>query len=490
MIRAFRILLIYGGQESYDLAESMRAKICNSNYPVIVTIVDNNYTGRKATESITQRIFEAIDGNDYAIVFLTKALAIQQPENEKNIYTAKPNLWLEIGYTRKMIDPKYIKYLANFPYSLIKSGEYLVASDLPNVSYEEVSDTNTVDHIWRKFSGQLCSEGILSELPVDKKDLLLFNPSYKTDFRQLFSDAELEKLSGVHPEKQYHMLWDHWLDGHREFSNADSRKYIAQYTIDQWHLLYLFERVVFLVLFPASLQQDIREFMYKNYSGMPENLEKYSKLYNAVIDYIKSHDGKQGPKTYQRIYKSIKDAYGEMENVAPIVSIIAKNYCGLACYNQVRSYVNGNMELDTEMSQKLLNEARECFTYVIENDSIDGLGDTLEVFVGFAAYNLARVCQMQGDIYNANDYFWKAIKAREALSKEKKFPKVMQLYYRSELYHAQIDYYQFAQSHPELEIELEEGLVERIKREIEEMSKTVQFSVPLFQHVLNKLKRV
>lgn len=488
MIRMFKLLLIYGGEESKSQAERMKRAIQRSYMPVIVTVVDNNYYGAYAVEAESERIFNAIDGSHYAIAFLTKALALQ--ENKDNAqYTAKPNLWLEIGYLRKVVDPRFIKYLCTFPHRCLGTNEFLTASDLPTAHFFELNGKNTVSQIWKALATQLCNENILPTLPTKRESSLIFCSEYRTDYRYLFTENELKALSVSHPEKQYYILWDKWYCEHQEFSTVEYRTEIDTSVFDQWHMLYLFERIVFLTLFPASLKKDILKFLY-HYVGNDPVMECCACIYNDVITYIKEHNTTQLPSFYQGLFDDIQKHQEQLDECAPIVDIIVQNYSGLLRLNEVRAYENNKMFCSEEWRHKCLDDAEKYFMYVIKRAGNTYLGDTEEVFQGFAEYNLARVLQMRDRYIEASSHYRRAIQIRKNLSEADCFPKVIKLYFLSELFHAEIDLYKLALAHPDIKVDLPKNLIKQISDTIDEMSMTVQFSVPLFQHVKDKLEKL
>lgn len=486
MIRFFKILLIYSGDESKNVANDMKEAIRKSNFPVIVTVVDDEYYSNRSQETLSDKIFAAIDGSHYVISFLTKAITIQH--DKKSIhYTARPNLWFELGYMRNVVKPKYIKYLCTFPYTCIESKEFLIASDLPEADFKELTEKNTVTKIWKEFAIQLCNENILPILPQKGASRLLFNSEYKTDYRYLFTQDELEALSNAHPENQYYILWDKWHSEHELFLMLENQNKAKNRKLIHWHLLYLFERVVFFMVFPESLKKDITEFSYLREEN-DSSIKDYAEIYNNIINYIKGHNGKQPPSFYQNIYKDIKKHFQHPDGIAPVIDIIVRNYCGLLRINQVRAHDKKEFSLDPKEREAFLLEAQDDFEYVINYGGNKYLGDTLEVFLGYAAFNLARVLQMCGKYAEARDYYQQAIRIRRNLSETDCFPEVIKLYFLVELYHAELELYTFSKEHPDIEAEIPENLLTDINDDIERKSKTVQFSVPLFQHVMNRLE--
>lgn len=85
MISAFTVLLIYSGEESKEMAENMRKAIEQSNYPVMVDLIDSDYRDRSFSEDISERIFKILDRCDFAIAFLTPAMAICDTSSKNSL---------------------------------------------------------------------------------------------------------------------------------------------------------------------------------------------------------------------------------------------------------------------------------------------------------------------------------------------------------------------------------------------------------------------
>lgn len=492
MIRAFTVLLIYSGKKSKQMAEEMKIAIEQSNYPVMVDLIDSDYRDRSFSGDISERIFKILDRCDFAVSFLTPSLMVcdQSAKNdkEKEIYSSGPNLWLEIGYMRKAIPPQFIQYVSSFPYDWINSGKYMFASDLPNGHIIYNDDQHSMMKIWQDFSDTLCREKIFSSLPAKNGENLLFSSNYKTDYALLFSSIDLQRYNKIHEEAQYDVLWKDWTDGNNAFSIYSEK---GEKTIIQWHLLYLYERIVFLAMFPQRFISDINVLKYSTGNELQPELVPFVEIYNNILDYISR--GTVHSEFYDRLYNRILRSYQMIDNAAPIVRIMTQNYLGLCSLNSVRADNGKQTEIE---KNKHLCDAENHFKYVIDMSGIsyqkpDALGDSLDVFKAFAYYNIARVYEGKGELEHAINAYNMAIDCRKKLAQNRgELPASFQVYFLTEQFHAELDFLHLCYNHPELGYPVNKDELNRIQERIDEKSKTIQFTVPLFSYVRKKLERI
>lgn len=492
MISAFTVLLIYSGEESKEMAENMRKAIEQSNYPVMVDLIDSDYRDRSFSEDISERIFKILDRCDFAIAFLTPAMAIcdtsSKNSKEKMLYSSGPNLWLEVGYMRKAIPPQFIQYVSSFPFEWISTGKYLLPSDLPNSHIIYHDDQHSMKKIWQDLSDTLCREKIFSRLLVESNGDLLFSSNYKTDYALLFSANDLNRYNKIHEEAQYDILWKDWTDGNKAFATySGSEKRV----IVQWHLLYLYERIVFLAMFPQRFLVDINSLKYTYENEVQPELVPFIEIYNNILDYIAR--GNVHSEFYNRLYNRILSSYQLIEDAAPIVHIMAQNYLGLCSLNSVRA---DKETQPLKEKKERLDAAEKYFKFVINMSGISyqkpaALGDSLDIFKAFAYYNIARVYEEKEELEKAINAYNMAVDFRKKLAQNRgELPASFQVYFLTEQFHAELDFLQLCYDHPELGYTVSKEELRIIQDSIDEKSKTIQFTVPLFTNVKRKLEKL
>lgn len=119
------------------------------------------------------------------------------------------------------------------------------------------------------------------------------------------------------------------------------------------------------------------------------------------------------------------------------------------------------------------------------------LGDSLDIFKAFAYYNIARVYEEKEELEKAINAYNMAVDFRKKLAQNRgELPASFQVYFLTEQFHAELDFLQLCYDHPELGYTVSKEELRIIQDSIDEKSKTIQFTVPLFTNVKRKLEKL
>lgn len=444
--------------------------------PIIINkdLVDNE-------RSIEKRVFNNLDKCDFAFIFFTKDIQIA---DNKDYYISKPNVLLELGYFLGKISWNNIYIIIDFPYSHINHS-YLLPSDIPDKFLEEIDKNNsksTLSVLFERFINANINAFVrLEEYNANNLiQSILLNQNYRTNYQNLFTQAQSKSIEKLSIEWQLEEILDIWIEEKITLSNIEQ-------------IMYLFERIVFLPFFPREyLGEKINKFILIDYKDQNNYLQSCFNILQSIIHYEEYKGKRQSCESadfYISLALDISNQLKEINvSIAPIINCLSKNYIGLCYLNAF--YVKSKSISFKENRDYIsyLNKAKNNFKEVI-NLSKNNLNDSLGLFEAFAQYNIARVYRNLGE--SADTSYVLSINRRDFLSKSHCFPLIFRLNFSLEKIHAEVDYndYRLQQNHIDFD-QYKENL-ENLETELKTIKTTPVLDVSLFKtlevKITNKL---
>lgn len=422
---------------------------------------------------IEKRVFENLKKCSFAFVFLTKDLLIQ----DTSTFTSKPNVILELGFFMGHLDNNNnIWCIIDFPYDDIKSGKYMVISDIPSKYYHFINATDSFFGIKTIFDNfiKVQKQSISQMKNYNANDLvtsLVLNSSYKTDYRKIFTIEQLSVIKKFSLEHQLEECLNIWTNEKSLLSEIQE-------------IVYLYERIIFIPFFKDDniIRKIINDFLFVDLEINNAYISACYNILRNIIDYEEYKRHRYQIEIYEfylDIAKKITTNLNILNScqMAPIIECVSKNYLGLTYLNAYFvSKKQGCGCID------YLTKAKEYFLDVIEI-SQNNLGDSLNVFKSFSIYNLARVKSNLGE--NARTEYTQAIEARDNLSNFDGFPQIFKLNFSLEKILADSNFYAYLFEESQI---TKEEYVSKIKILREELSriKTISMAdVSLFKTLEN-----
>lgn len=465
-----KIGIVYCGK-SHDYAKELDEIIKRyrgSGYCIESVLIDNNYTDKE--KNLELRVFNNLGKCNYAFVFLTKDFLVR--EDGKDVYVSNPNVLIEYGFFRCLLDKNLIHCIIDFSYEEVKNGTYRNPSDMLEKYYEIIDSNNSknmLENVFKNFLS-LNSKDIV-KLEYYTNDLissLILNRKYKTDFKHIFTQKQLcmiEKYSIKYQLKEILNIW------FKEKAMLNCKEQI----------IFIFERIILLQFFPEEIL-NIDDFL-----GIEECEENnYLKCCQCIINLIKDYTNYKRSRVplkiedagfYLDIAVKLKKYWSifEKSGSAPIIECVTKNYIGLSLLNFYRV----SKRTDDENIDNLY-EAKDNFIQVIEI-SENFLGDSTSMFRAFAGFNLARVIRNLG--MNANTDYTKAITSRENLSQNLKNPEIFNLCFKLEEIYSKIEQYDYLFEIDKLEKNEFDKNIAELEKKLRHISETPASEISLYKTV-------
>lgn len=475
MIKPNKKIGIVYCNKSHEYARELNEiiiKYRGGGYCIESVLIDNEFTDKE--KNLEARVFNNLSKCNYAFVFLTKDLLTK--ENEKEVYVSKPNVLIEYGFFRCLLDKDSIYCILDFPYGDVSNGDYINPTDMSGKYYESIdcnNSRNMLEKIFKNFLN-LNSKDIV-KLDYYTNDLissLILNRKYKTDFKYIFTQNQLcmiEKYSIKYQLEEILNIWS------KEKSMLNCKEQI----------IFVFERMIFLTIFPKEIPY-INDFLYIENCEENNYLKCCQSIIKNIKDYTNYKNKRVSPKIedarfYLDIAVKLKKNWSIFENSgsAPIIECVTKNYIGLSLLN---SYQISKRMGDTNKDN--LYEAKDYFTRVIEL-SENSLGDSTSMFEAFAGFNLARV--IRNLEIDANMEYTKAITSRENLSLNLKNPEIFNLYFKLEEIYSKIEQYDYLLEMNKIEKSDYDMNIEQLNKKLKDISETPASEISLFKTVENMI---
>lgn len=477
MIRANKKIGIVYCASSEEYVEHLREIIDmkkSEGYCVETIVVDNEIIDSE--RMLDARVFSNLDKCDCGMVFLTKDM---QVEDDK--YISRPNVLIELGYLRGRLGKNHIWCITDFPHKEIEEGKYLLPSDFVAEIPEEIDRNNDKADLGRVVERFIRTNNIVKLQNYDTNNLvasLILNPNYRTDYEMLFDKERLEEINKYSLKYQQEEIFEAWI--------AEKEKLDAA-----GQIIYLFERMVFLPFFPQNIKcGKLSEFVSVKNNENNEYIHSCQEILKDIVIY---EDYKRGRHTYtdpdfylqnaERILQHFQ--IFEKRKVAPIIECVAKDYEGLCCLNACLNNVNmPKGDMSSEKWEWYLNEAKECFSRVIEL-SERNFSNKMEFFRAFAEYNLARTLRCLGE--KADLAYQIAISIRKSLAESFDLPEIFKLNFALEKINAELDFYGYAKENGKIDLSVYNEKIGGLSEELEAIRKTPAADVSLFQSLEEKL---
>lgn len=471
MIKPNKKIGIVYSFKSVKYANELKQIIMNyrtEGYCIEPIMVDNSLLDQE--RNIELRVFGNLSKCDYAFVFFTKDLYI----NSKDMFVSKPNVVLELGYLKGRLSKNSIWSISDFPYKDINDNKYLIPSDIPADYLEEIDENNSNNELKTLFNKflNIMKDNIVKINKFNVNDLinsLILNPSYKTNYENLFPKVQFELIEKYSVEWQLREIFSIWMYEKTMLSDAEQ-------------IVYIFERIVFLPFFPekviGSRLIDFLSVEITEENSYVTACRKIIKNVNLYEEHKRKRNQIESAIFYTDIAKAILEELQKfkLNKIAPIIECISKNYIGLSYLNSsLKSYDKDNLKM-----------AEENFQQVIEL-SCNNLGDNMDVFQAFARYNLARVKKNLNK--NAEAEYSIAIHKRDELSKASKFPQMFRLNFALERIHAEIDFCNYMLKTQGIDTTSYMGKIETLHKELNDIRQTPAADISLFITLENKLKQ-
>lgn len=476
MIRPNTKIGIVYSDKSKQYASELRNIIVEfrkEGYCIEEIVIDNNFQGED--ENLENRVFNNLVKCNYAFVFLTKDLMLAPPESQ---FVSKPNVIMELGFLWKCIGRDSIKCIADFPHYDIEKKIYLLPSDINGNMCYSIDTNNSYNNLKVEFKKFLKthSNSINRFQNYNADDLissLILNRNCKTDYRRLFTAEQFNLIKKYSLKYQASEILEIWKKEKEALSDVEQ-------------IVYLFERIVFLPFFSGDLSGTLNDLMHIE-------LHEDNPYINACYNILRSVDGYRTFKGQRHTVESSAFYYSVAEKIqnelgifaeigiTPIIECIAYNYMGLAFLNTCLS--SSALEVD---KASILKKAKESFLRVIET-SEKILGDSTDVFLAFAKYNMARVYRQLGE--NAESEYMTAISKRTSLASINTFPDLFQLNFSLETIHAKIECFDYLLNERNWDSKAYDEEMQRLYAEHLKIKQTPAADVSLFKTLDDKFSK-
>lgn len=453
-------------KELDDIIKEFRKR----GYCIESVVIDNAFQGEE--QNLERRVFDNLSKCNYAFVFLTKDLVLAHEESQ---FVSRPNVIMELGFLRKCIGRNSIECIIDFPYSDIERNIYLLPSDIMGNMCYSIDPYNSYNALKIRVENFLLthSNDINRLNYYDANDLissLILNNKYKTDYRRLFSVEQFDSIKKYSIKYQLSEILEIWKEEKAALCDVEQ-------------IVYLFERIVFLPFFSDDLSGTLNDLMHIE---LYEDNPYINACYN-ILKYVDEYRTFKGQRYtvessvfYYNIAEKIQNELGIFaeRGITPIIECIAYNYMGLAFLNACLT--PNALEAD---KANTLKKAEESFLRVIET-SEKNLGDSTNVFLAFAKYNVARVHRQLGE--NAESEYVTAISKRTSLSSINAFPELFQLNFSLETIHAKIEYFDYLLSVRKLDSQTYDEGMQCLYAEHLKIKQTPAADVSLFKTLDSK----
>lgn len=478
MIRPFTIALLYGGEESKEIAEEMKEVITQkcSDCLLIPLLIDTDLLAKEGGGIIQKDIFSMLDSCDFAYLFLTSYYKAENMTGvKKEVFLCRGNIIFEYGYLMQKLGEKKIKILSKLSPEFIKSEKFDFPSDIPDVLIRKIGKDKTK---WRFELQSILNDDInninlkldISEC-VKVDDVLLASDKYSIRFSDIFSKELKNGINKYSIEEQYRIVWENWWNEREKIISAN----IPSNRAFNYSIMFSYERLIFVMLF-KDITIEIDRFQIRNHplKKLDTDQQTVVHLYNEIYKYnTYMADGERN--FFEERVKKIREDIDKLpERVNPLIRTMGWNYLGLACLN-----LYYKLKPEEKKKKMLLVEAEKRFTEVINNSESDGnLNDLISLFHSYAYYNRARVRKALGkEPWEWIEDYNIAIRKRNALAKSNEFPRFVQLYFEREVFHAKNSKIESL-----LQIWEDERNINDIKKAQEEIKYTLE-SLKKYEHL-------
>ena len=379
MIHAdIQIGIIYGGKglPYAKTASAILQKMNAEGYPISPVLIDNSW--KLGAGTIDDRIFQDLQQCSYYVIFLTKDI-----EYEPGKYTARPNVWLELGLALKNADRNHILCLATFPCREIGSS-YLHPSDIASQMVGEINSEDYENDLKKAFYSLLKREKIVPNLASSFAAGLLKNEQYRTDYYDLFAEQELLALNGLSFTAQLRRILDTWNEEKARIEELDAQ------------ILFVFERIVFVSFFyQERLHDRLFELLSFDTSNDPSDEAAMAavRIAGLIKDYIVY---RKNPR-YQSVLfaKNKRNAEGLQKEISilekhpcnPVLLLMSYNYLGLAQLHMAQEYAKTVSNGTPEVKEHAYS-ALKCFDTALA--LVAQIGDRMGIMESYIYFNRAR----------------------------------------------------------------------------------------------------
>lgn len=443
-------------------------------YCLETIVVDNEIIDSE--RMLDARVFSNLDKCDYGMVFLTKDLQVGDGK-----FISKPNVLIELGYLRGRLGKNHIWCITDFPHKDIEEGKYLLPSDFVAEIPEEIDENNDKEDLERVVERFIKTNKIIKMEDYDANNLvrsLILNPHYRTDYETLFDKDRLVEINKYSLQCQQEEILEMWMNEKEKLDEAGQ-------------IIYLFERMVFLPFFPQNLKPGkLSEFVSVKNNEDSAYIHSCREILKYIVTYEEYKSGSQkysGTDFYVQNAERILQYFQIFEKgkVAPIIECVAKDYEGLCYLNACLNNVNMSKgDMSSEKWEQYLNEAKQCFSRVIEL-SEKNFSDKTEFFHAFAQYNLARTLRCLGE--KADWAYQMALSIRKSLAESFGLPEIFKLNFALEKINVEIDFYGYAKESGKMDLSVYIEKISGLSEELEAIRKTPAADVSLFQSLEEKL---
>ena len=393
MIKKYRTVSIVYGKSGSEYAKILNDKInklhYSQRYPIKSKIVMDSILNSEILDSVTELFNETdicigiLTADDYCIENGTERLRLRQ------------NVIMELGMALFHLGREKCNLIGNFNRY---NPKYDLPSDMNSIDIKEFN-TENVESVFDDVIKKILKISKEDKKEAPRYDNLLTRKKYRIDYENLFSE-KIEYNPSNH--KNYSTcVMDYFFKECESLEHFDERA------------IYLLERIG--LLFAFGLCGDDYDW-YRNmnrklntYSGADADyyddiniIKNTQKILEYALEYssIKSNTERQ-PDEFDfddlcAKFKEIKT--DELYKLNPIIPVIYYDYMGLA-YMKLYGFTHNIKDLET---------AKNCFEKIV-SDYVDKIDLELEIWRGFAQYNLGRAYDLLYDL--GQDYSDKAIKA-------------------------------------------------------------------------------
>lgn len=468
MIRGYSEIAFVYGQSTYNIADEVKKKIEDKykNYPIKIRLCDDTSFRTAKDVLIAPVVEDEFKKAVFAVIFIGKDMLsysfpkkyFESPLNklplqeivkkelfgsktqitseeflewiDKNLkFTLSQNAVFEMGHLWTRLSFNNIRVVPVFSRN---DNSYEYPSDIPLESMYRYYYDDGDENFYKSIEGLI--EGTLNVRPNDN---VLSDEGYQVDYKDLFTEDELEIIDSPRKniEQQFEAINKLWT------IQVDSL------TKDYERLIFIYERLVFLSYLPYDKGYD--GWLTTAMSEIKDKNTLFYKILSYIKEYIKTRSLEIRVKGNRfEIYKNIADKLCDIKNeitkqnikINPLIEIYLNDYIGLACRVTVQNFeqLENKPHFDkTEYLNRSVISLKRCSEIETNLSS-----EAASLWSGYSVYNVARTYDVMGDNNNSLIYMAEACRIRESwltMSSLGTMPRVFEHSFKAEFILAALD---------------------------------------------------